>query len=126
CSLARCTRVVVMAAVSMEVTEKSPGRSGEGDRAGEGHSGASGLRRDARRPADDELGKEQHLRLRRGLPGDLAQQGRDGRLAHRAYGLAQGRERRVGEGDEGGVVVADDGDLAGDAEPALTSRADGA
>ena len=81
-----------------------------------------GMRR--RGVADDEFGVELERGLGdRGLVDDGQEQG-DGRLAHGADWLADGRQRRRREGHERRVVEADDGDVGGHLQAAPFALAD--
>ena len=73
-------------------------------------------RLDRRRP-HDQLGMEQHLLVDVGLVGvALGEQQLGGRAAEQLAGLAHRAERHRGRAGELDVVVADDGELAGDVD----------
>lgn len=66
--------------------------------------------------ADDEFRGKSDFRNKGSAILDAVEQGLCGDSAHLEEGLVDGRKRRGGESSEGGVVEADDGNVAGHAE----------
>ena len=75
-------------------------------------------------PRTTSSGRKTYSARGAGSPGDLVEQRAHRRLAHRLHALAHRRQRRVGEGDERRVVVADHGEVARHLEAALAGRPD--
>ena len=133
-SLRKKWRPALAARVATRGGRPRGGRAGPGQANG-GRGRALPGRAARRRPAAASAGRrrwsrapparaEHVLRVRRGVPVDLVDQGPDGGHRHRGHRLPHGGQRRVGEGHQRRVVVADHRQVARHAQAALPGRPD--